>query len=205
MSTSVSVIWILLIQANRPLSLPKTKRTIASFNTVQTVASILPAQSRFIRLIVQKIGIDCRTGVIQVPVIADDVASFTMSYQHDLLLYQANQLKVIGSIKTSSKDRLDKIFIDKFLYNRLTSTTLPHIAIFLNDVQRKQTKTENRYAINGTFLPGHFKGYTIKLNPLDGVYYCDLRPSMSTDPFLSRHIQTIDHLFCDDLPGFLQG
>lgn len=89
--------------------------------------------------------------------------------------------------------------MDKFLYDRLTGTSLPHIAIFLNDVQRKKTKPKNKYGINATFLPGHFKAYTIKLNPLDGVYYCDIRPNMLEDVLLSQHIKTIDHFFYSDL------
>lgn len=158
---------------------------------------------RFIRLLMLKLGVDCRSSVIHVPVQVDGIKQFTMSYQHDLLFYQEGDLKVIGSVKTSSKDRLDKIFVDKFLYNQLTETNIPHIAIFLNDVQRKKTKRENEYCISATFLPGHFKGYTIKLNPLDGVYYCDIRPNMETDEFLKAYIKTIDCLFCDDLSGFM--
>jgi hypothetical protein len=158
---------------------------------------------RLMRLLLQEIGVDCRSGVINVPVIVDGVEQFSMSYQHDLLLFQENELKVIGSVKTSSKDRIDKIFMDKFLYSRLTETATPHIAIFLNDVQRKQTRRENEYGINATFLPGHFRGYTVKLNPLDGVYYCDIRPNMKSDGFLKAHIRTIDCLFCDDLQGFV--
>ncbi|MFK1491445.1 hypothetical protein ACIWPR_19020, partial [Acinetobacter baumannii] len=102
------------------------------------------------------------------------------------------------------KDRIDKVFIDKFLYNRLTDTALPHIAIFLNDVQRKKTNKENVYGISGTFLSGHFKAYTIKLNPLDGVYYCDIRPNMISDPLISQYIKTIDHFFYSDLWNFLE-
>lgn len=117
-----------------------------------------------------------------------------MNYQHDLLIMDGEELKAIGSVKTSSKDRIDKIFMDKFLYSKLTETSLPHIAFFLNDVQRKKTKKENVYGINSTFLTGHFKAFTIKLNPLDGVYYCDIRPNMRTDKLLSEHIRTIDHL-----------
>jgi hypothetical protein len=128
---------------------------------------------------------------------------FNTTYQHDLLISEDNELKIIGSVKTSSKDRIDKIFVDKFLYNKLTSTALPHIAIFLNDVQRKKTKHQNRYGINATFLPGHFKAYTIKLNPLDGVYYCDIRPNMITDGLLSQHIQTIDNFFYRDIWNLL--
>jgi hypothetical protein len=158
---------------------------------------------RLIKLLVQEIGIDCQSQVVNVPVVVDGIEQFKMSYQHDLLLFQDRNLKVIGSVKTSSKDRLDKIFIDKFLYSRLTETDIPHIAIFLHDVQRKNTRSRNHYGINSTFLPGHFKGYTIKLTPLDGVYYCDIRPNMKTDPFLVKYIKTIDYLFCNDVYDFM--
>jgi hypothetical protein len=157
----------------------------------------------FIRLIIRELGIDCKSGVIQVPVIAEGEALFNMSYQHDLIIGNEDDVKVIGSIKTSSKDRIDKIFIDKFLYNKLTEKTTPHIAIFLNDIQRKKTSTENQYGVSATFLPGHFKGYTVKLNPLDGVYYCDIRPNMRTESILKDHIKTFDHLLLEDIWKFI--
>jgi len=156
-----------------------------------------------IRLIIQEIGISCRAGVVQVPVVIEGEQTFSMSYQHDLIIESEEKIKAIGSVKTSSKDRIDKIFIDKFLYNKLTDTATPHIAVFLNDVQRKKTKKENQFAINSTFLPGHFKGYTVKLNPLDGVYYCDIRPNMQTDSFLNEHIKTFDNLLTTDIWKFL--
>jgi hypothetical protein len=155
---------------------------------------------RFIRLLIVSLGVDCLSGTMQVPVKdADGVELFKSSYQHDLLISKDAELKIIGSVKTSSKDRIDKVFMDKFLYNRLTDTALPHIAIFLNDIQRKKTSRENEYGVSATFLPGHFKAYTVKLNPLDGVFYCDIRPNMIEDAFLSQHIKTIDHFFYTDL------
>jgi hypothetical protein len=153
----------------------------------------------FIRLIIQEIGIECQSGVVKIPVVVDNKRLFDMSYQHDLIIGEEEDVKVIGSIKTSSKDRIDKIFVDKFLYNKLTEKETPHIAIFLNDVQRKNTKKENKYGINATFLPGHFKGYTVKLNPLDGVYYCDIRPNMITEDILKDHIKTFDNLLIEDI------
>jgi len=155
---------------------------------------------RLIRLLIVSLNVDCVSGTMQVPV--KDLKGtelFKASYQHDLLLSKDDELKIIGSVKTSSKDRIDKVFMDKFLYNRLIDTALPHIAIFLNDVQRKKVKRENKYGVSATFLPGHFKAYTVKLNPLDGVYYCDIRPNMVSDTLLSRHIKTIDHFFYSDL------
>lgn len=155
---------------------------------------------RLIRLLIVALDVECVSGTMQVPVKdVDGTELFKSSYQHDLLLSTEGELKIIGSVKTSSKDRIDKVFMDKFLYNKLTDTALPHIAIFLNDVQRKKAKRENEYGVSATFLPGHFKAYTIRLNPLDGVYYCDIRPNMVTDVLLSQYIKTIDHFFYSDL------
>jgi hypothetical protein len=89
------------------------------------------------------------------------------------------------------------------LYSKLTNTNTPHVAVFLNDVQRKNGKQKNKYGINSTFLPGHFRGYTVKLNPLDGVYYCDIRPNMLTEKILKKQIRTFDRLLCEDIWKFL--
>lgn len=155
---------------------------------------------RFIRMIIQEVGIDVTDGTIAVPVKINGTEAFKMKYQHDLIIKVDDVTKAIGSVKTSSKDRIDKVFIDKFLYNRLTDTQTPHFAIFLNDVQRKGK--EGQYGINGTFLPGHFKGYTIKLNPLDGVYYFDIRPNMKTEDILKDHIKTFDNFLIQDVWKF---
>jgi len=155
---------------------------------------------RLIRLIILEIGIDVTDGTISIPVIIDGTEMCRMKYQHDLIIKVDDVTRAIGSVKTSSKDRIDKIFIDKFLYNRLTDMNTPHFAIFLNDVQRKGK--EGKYGINSTFLPGHFKGYTIKLNPLDGVYYFDIRPNMRTEDILKDHIKTFDHFLIKDVWRF---
>lgn len=88
----------------------------------------------------KEIGIDVNSGTIAVPVLIDGKEEFKMNYQHDLIIKVDEITTAIGSVKTSSKDRIDKIFIDKFLYNKLTEKNTPHFAIFLNDVQRKAKK-----------------------------------------------------------------
>ncbi len=155
---------------------------------------------RFIRLIMIEIGVSVTEGTISVPVKINGEEAFSMKYQHDLIIKVDDVTKAIGSVKTSSKDRIDKIFIDKFLYNKLTDSKTPHFAIFLNDVQRKGK--EGKYGISATFLPGHFKGYTIKLNPLNGVYYFDIRPNMATEDILKEHIKTFDHFLLEDVWDF---
>lgn len=156
---------------------------------------------RFIRLIISRLGVSCTAGTVQLPIEVAGQAQFSMSYQHDLIIKSGELVKAIGSVKTSSKDRLDKIFIDKFLFNKLSGKDIPHVAIFLNDVQRKGSLP--KFGISATFLPGHFKGYTVKLNPLDGVYYCDIRPNMLTEEILRDHIRTFDHFVFDDLWNLL--
>ncbi|MDE3099144.1 MAG: hypothetical protein KGJ88_06690 [Verrucomicrobiota bacterium] len=158
---------------------------------------------RFIRLLLTRVGIECTSGVVKVPVKVDGEEEFTMSYQHDLIINSGELVKIIGSVKTSSKDRLDKIFVDKFLLAKLTGRDIPHVAIFLNDVQRKG-KTPKQYGVSATFLPGHFKGYTVKLNPLDGVYYFDIRPNMITENILKDHIKTFDHFLFKELWGLIK-
>lgn len=157
---------------------------------------------RYVRLILREIGVEVHDGVVSVPVTVENEELFKMAYQHDLIVEKEGEVRAIGSVKTSSKDRLDKIFVDKFLYNRLTNVDIPHFAVFLNDVQRKGK--EPYFGVNSTFLTGHFKGYTIKLNPLDGVYYCDLRPNMLTDRILSEQIRAFDVLLTEDIWKFIR-
>jgi hypothetical protein len=158
---------------------------------------------RFIRLLLCRLGVECTSGVVNVPIKLQGIEEFSMNYQHDLIIKTGSIVKIIGSVKTSSKDRLDKIFVDKFLLARLTEKNVPHVAIFLNDVQRKG-KNPKEFGIGSTFLPGRFKGYTIKLNPLDGVYYFDIRPNMLTEPILKDHIKTFDHFVFTELWSLLE-
>lgn len=156
---------------------------------------------QLIRILIKEIGIEATEGTVQVPVVVNGETQFKMSYQHDVIIGNKDTPLAIGSVKTSSKDRLDKIFIDKFLYNTLTSRDIPHFAVFLNDVQRAGAEPD--YHVRTTFLTGHFKGYTVKLNPLDGVYYCDLRPAMSVDPLLKSQISKLDSLLVEDIWRFI--
>lgn len=155
---------------------------------------------RLILLLINSVGLEADGGTLKVPVTIDGKQLFKMKYQQDLIIKdEEGEINLIGSVKTTSKDRITKIFTDKFLYSKLTETAVPHIAIFLHDVQRANSKQEQKYKVTSTFLTNHFKGLTVKLNPLDGVYYFDPRPNMQSDAFLSSRIQTFDHLLCEDV------
>ena len=161
----------------------------------------------FEKLIIQYLntrGIIVQSETLKIPIIHNNQVLFNMKYQHDLVIRDSKgDVKIIGAVKTTSKDRIDKVFIDKLLYSRLTSTELPHIAIILNDVQRQKGKAGNKYNIRSTFLPGRFKGYMIKLCPLDGVYYFDHSQIILSDKDLQKMIKPFDKLVFDDLLDFI--
>lgn len=150
-----------------------------------------------IREVLKAVGLNVSSGVEKIPLEGKD----SMSFQHDVILKNNEKETVaIGQIKTSTKDRIDKIFLDKYMYNKVKEVDMPHFAILLNDIQRKG-KLPN-LSVNGTFLPGHFKAYSIALNPLDGVYYFDLRPIMLEDKFLRTKIKGFDTFLVDDVWKF---
>jgi len=153
---------------------------------------------RFIQLIIKQMGFLVESKTIKIPI---KNSCEKMTYQHDIEIKVNEDIVAIGSIKTSSKDRIDKIFLDKLMYNKLTNTSTPHFAIFLHDVQRAGKEPD--YSIGQTFLTGHFKAYTIGLTPLDGVYYCDLRPIMKKDKLLTKNIKSLDYLLCEDIWNFI--
>ena len=154
---------------------------------------------RLMQLIMKQLGFTVTSETLRFPIPGSDEK---MTYQNDIEIIQGGRIKAIGSVKTSSKDRIDKIFLDKLMYNFLTNTQTPHFAIFLHDVQRAGKEPD--YTAGQTFLTGHFKAYTIGLSPLDGVYYCDLRPIMKTDKLLKEHIKSLDCLLCDDVWKYIE-
>jgi hypothetical protein len=106
--------------------------------------------------------------------------------------------EVVGSVKTTSKDRIDKVFLDKFLLTKLLGRDIPVIAVFLHDVQRAK-RGESIFGINSTFKTNHFLGYTVALNKLDGVYYVDPRPDMLTNERLREQIRDFQSFLVRDL------
>lgn len=82
---------------------------------------------RLIRLLLVRVGVDCRSGIVKIPILLDGEEAFTMNYQHDMIVKHG------------------------------------------------------------------------ELDPLDGVYYCDIRPTMRTAPILRDHIKTFDRFLFDDL------
>ena len=106
--------------------------------------------------------------------------------------------EIVGSVKTTSKDRIDKVFLDKYLLTKLLGRDVPVIAIFLHDVQRAR-RGQSIFGINSTFKTNHFLGYTVALNRLDGVYYVDPRPEMVVNERLREQISDFQKFLISDL------
>jgi hypothetical protein len=134
---------------------------------------------------------------------------YAMSYDLDMVFSRDKAIitsetelihpaEVVGSVKTTSKDRIDKVFLDKYLLTRFLGREVRVIAIFLHDVQRAR-RAHSIFGINSTFKSNHFLGYTVALNRLDGVYYVDPRPEMITDERLREEISDFQHFLTHDL------
>lgn len=162
---------------------------------------------QLIKLIIQQVGLDCEPRTISIPI--PDSAGLEMPYELDLV-FSRNQAilasetrfihptEIVGSVKTTSKDRIDKIFLDKYLLTKLLGRDVPVIAIFLHDVQRA-VRGNSIFGIHSTFKSNHFLGYTVALNRLDGVYYIDPRPEMLTHARLREQIHDFQQFLTRDL------
>ena len=160
-----------------------------------------------VKLIVRATGLDCEPRTVKIPVPDQDDCS--MSYELDLVISRDKAIiasethfihpsEVVGSVKTTSKDRIDKIFLDKYLLTKLLGRDIPVVAVFLHDVQRA-SKRQNRFGIASTFKKGHFLGYTAAFARLDGVYYVDPRPDMLTNRKLAEQIKGFQDFLTRDL------
>ena len=107
-------------------------------------------------------------------------------------------VEIVGSVKTTSKDRIDKIFLDKYLLTKLLGRDIPVVAVFLHDVQRAK-KGKSIFGIASTFKTNHFLCYSLVLRKLDGVYYVDPRPDMTANELLKEQINDFQHFLLTDL------
>ncbi len=160
-----------------------------------------------VKLVIQEVGVECEPRTVNIPIPGHP--GYEMSYELDIVFSRNKAIfaaetrliypsEVVGSVKTTSKDRIDKIFLDKYLLSKLLGRDVPVVAIFLHDVQRAR-RGNSIFGINTTFKSNHFLGYTVALNRLDGVYYVDPRPEMLTHPRLSEQIADFQQFLVHDL------
>ncbi len=96
-----------------------------------------------------------------------------------------NPNEIIISLKTTTKDRMPKIFIDKVLVEKFVGHSVRVVGISQNDVQRKDDSADVK--ISTTFVSNLFMVYTRFLAQLDGYYYLDLPTKANERPF-NQHI-----------------
>ena len=160
-----------------------------------------------IMLLIKEVGLECESRRVNIEL--PGCPGYAMSYELDLVISREKAIvtsetsligtnEVVGSVKTTSKDRIDKVFLDKFMLSKLLGRTIPVIAIFLHDVQRAK-KQGSIFGINSTFKSNHFLGYCVALTRLDDVYYVDPRPNMITDERLSRQVSRFSKFLTEDL------
>ena len=104
--------------------------------------------------------------------------------------------EIVISLKTTTKDRMPKIFIDKILMERFLGHPVRMIGISQNDVQRKDTSGETK--ISYTFVSNLFMVYTKFLAELEGYYYVDI-PKKATEKPFTRHIFPFSNLILKDV------
>ena len=159
-----------------------------------------------IRLIIAALGVANKKIVLKIPYSED--GNDIYSCETDLVFspfeevrsdsHSLDPAEVVVSLKTSSKDRLGKIFIDKLLMREFVGHDVKVIGIFLNDVQRKETSN-----ISYTFVSGLFMVYTKFLTETDGMYFVDMPPKTKENPY-SDYIFPFSKFIVRDIWKFLE-
>ncbi|MDL1957824.1 MAG: hypothetical protein LWX01_03065 [Deltaproteobacteria bacterium] len=155
-----------------------------------------------VRLIVTELGVKNDKVVFKIPYPSEQGEKL-YSCETDIILSPHNSVKsetksiddkeVVVSLKTTSKDRMGKIFLDKLLMQKFAGHSVKVIGIFLNDVQRKETKQ-----ISYTFVSGLFMVYTKFLTELEGVYFIDPPPITKKTPY-NQHIFPFSKFVTEDI------
>lgn len=159
-----------------------------------------------VKVIFTDIGIANKKIVLQIPYETDE-GTKTYKCENDLIISPYQKVKssstsldtseIVVSVKTTSKDRMGKMFIDKILLERFVDHPQKVIGIFLNDVQRKESDN-----ISFTLVSGLFMVYSKFLAELEGVYYLDPPPNAMKKPY-SKYMKRFSELITDDLSKLL--
>ncbi len=155
-----------------------------------------------IKVTISEIGIANKKLVLQIPYETDEGIK-TYKCENDLIISPYKKVKsstsfldeneIVVSVKTTSKDRMGKMFIDKILLERFVKHPQKVIGIFLNDVQRKESDN-----ISFTLVSGLFMVYTNFLTKLEGIYYLDPPPNANKKPY-SLHMKSFSELLSKDI------
>lgn len=114
-----------------------------------------------VKAIFTEIGISNKKTVLQIPYDTDEGEKI-YKCENDLILSpypkvkstskSLDQNEIVVSVKTTSKDRMGKMFIDKLLLEKFVGHKQSVIGIFLNDVQRKEDNNISYTLVSGLFM-----------------------------------------------------
>jgi len=155
-----------------------------------------------VKVVFMEMGIANKKVVLQIPYSTDEGLK-SYKCENDLVLSPYSKVKstnkyldsdeIVVSVKTTSKDRMGKMFIDKMLLERFVKHDQKVIGIFLNDVQRKGGDN-----ISYTLVSGLFMVYSSFLTELEGVYYLDPPPNVFKEPY-NKHMKPFSELVTSDI------
>lgn len=155
-----------------------------------------------VKAVFDEIEVSNKKTVLQIPYDTDEGRKI-YKCENDLIISPFEKVRsssshldeseIVVSAKTTSKDRMGKIFIDKILLEKFVGHPQKVIGIFLNDVQRKESS-----GISFTLVSGLFMVYTQFLTPLEGIYYLDPPPNAFRKPF-SNHMKRFSDLISEDI------
>jgi len=155
-----------------------------------------------IKIIFTEIGIANKKIVLKIPYSTEE-GEKVYNCENDLVLSPFSEVKsistklhkkeIVVSVKTTSKDRMGKMFIDKLLLEKFVGHPQKVIGIFLNDVQRKESDN-----ISFTLVSGLFMVYTKFLTELEGIYYFDPPPTSLKLPY-SDYMKPFSELITTDV------
>ena len=159
-----------------------------------------------VRAIVTACGITNERIVFKIPYPTDDGEKM-YSCETDMVLSNGKSVRstpanmaeeeVMISLKTSSKDRMGKIFLDKMLMKKFSGHRVKVVGIFHNDVQRKE-----KSHVSFTLVSRLFMVYTKFLCELDGVYFLDPPPITEKEPYC-EHIAPFSQFLIHDAKSLL--
>ncbi len=154
------------------------------------------------KCIFTEIGVANKKTVLKIPYETDE-GTKVYKCENDLILSPFPDVKststsldkdeIVVSVKTTSKDRMGKMFIDKILLERFVGHDQKVIGIFLNDVQRKEEAN-----ISFTLVSGLFMVYSNFLTELEGVYYLDPPPNSKKEPY-KKYMKSFSNLITKDI------
>lgn len=159
----------------------------------------------FIRAIFNELNLSIKKVVLRIPYETDD-GEKTYKCETEIIISPYDDVRshqgeidpdeIVVSLKTTTKDRMPKIFIDKMLMERFVGHPVKVIGISQNDIQRKDDGDIPK--ISYTFVSNLFMVYTRFLTQLEGYYYVDV-PARALEAPFNQHIFPFSKFLLEDL------